>query len=108
MTLEALTPIAFKESGALKTLKAGDRFNLAEHKAQKLLRLAEGKVRIIGEGNEIDHGMWIQFSSPLFGNVTAQVVSLEVGQVWIGSHSVLKQAEPVRIPVAWVKEVYCH
>ena len=90
----------------MRTLKPGERFYLPKEKAEKLLKLAGSKARIVVQGTELQPGMWIQFHSPLFGDVTAQVVSLEVGQVWIGNHSVLKQPETVKIPAAWVQGIY--
>lgn len=106
MILEALTQFDLKISGEVRTLKPGDRFDLSEEYAKKLRRLAGAKVRVIVEGVELQSGMWIQFHSPLFGDCTAQVEAVEVGQVWIGQHSVLKQPERVKIPVSWVQGVY--
>lgn len=105
LTLEALTPFAFKESGALKTVHPGERFCLPGDKARKLLRLAEGKVRVLVDGVDLHPGLWVQFQSPLFGEATAQVEAVEIGQVWVGNHSVLRQDGPVKIPMEWVTRI---
>ncbi len=46
MLIEALIPMNLTLPEGVKTLKAGDRVNLPEDKARKLLNLAKKKVRI--------------------------------------------------------------
>jgi hypothetical protein len=104
LIIEALTSIELKIAGQIKALRPGERLDLPEGKAMKLLRLAVGKVRVMG--GELHSDMWIQFRSPLFGEVMAQVHGLEIGQVWITQHSTLRQAGPVKIPAEWVTRVF--
>ena len=52
MLIEALIPMNLTLPEGVKTLNVGDRVDLPEMKARKLLRLAKGKVQMV---NESDH-----------------------------------------------------
>ena len=107
MLLEALTSLKLKLPEGLKTLQSGERITLPEEKAQKLLRLAKGKVRIVNESSHLHPGVWVEFDSPLFGLCTAKIHHMTLEGCIITNHSVLKgEGEPVTIPAAWVRGVY--
>lgn len=89
-----------------RDFRPGDTITLPDVVAQRLMTLVPGKVKMVDKP-QIQPGVWVEFSSPLFGMVTAKIVSVDVEHLWITSHSVLKGTdEPVRIPVAWVCGVY--
>ncbi|GJL66733.1 MAG: hypothetical protein NPIRA05_17040 [Nitrospirales bacterium] len=107
LTFEALAPLRLRTRTLGRvSVEPGQRLTWPDEAVQQLLEKIPEKIRVIVEGIELQPGMWIQFHSPLFGDCTAQVEAVEVGQVWIGRHSVLKQPQPVKIPVAWVQGVY--
>ena len=61
----------------------------------------------VPSANQLHPGVWVEFYSPLFGMVTAKILSVEVDTVWLTSHSVLKGTdEPCRIPASWIMGVY--
>lgn len=107
LTFEALRPLRLNTRTRGKiSLQPGERLTWPDEAVKQLLEKIPDRIRVVVEGTPIQPGMWIQFFSPLFGDVTAQVLSLEVGGVWITQHSVLRQPEPVKIPVAWIQGVY--
>ena len=71
MLIEALIPMNLILPEGMKILKFGDRVDLPEPKARKLLELAKGKVRQVEP--QLQSGVWIEFFSPLFGMCTARI-----------------------------------
>ena len=104
MILEALTSLKLQLPEGLKTLRSGERITLPEEKAQKLLRLAKGKVRIVHESSDLHSGVWVEFRSPLWGICTARIQEVTLDGCIITNHSVSKgEGEPVTITAAWVR-----
>ena len=56
---------------------------------------------------QLHPGVWVEFSSPLFGWCTARIREVTVAGCIITNHSVLKrEGEPVTIPASWICGVY--
>jgi len=104
LIIEALVPMWLNTLEGRKDLKVGDQVNLTDKQAEKLLRKAKGKVRIVPEANDLHPGVWIEFLSPLFGLCTAKIQSVTLDGCTITDHSILKgEGEPVTIPAAWIR-----
>ena len=103
--VEAMAPMELKVSGQVKILKPGDRLNLPEDKARKLLRLAGGKVRLIPENPNFQPGMWCEWFSPLFGPCTGQIKEVTVSGYIVTKHSVLGPEGAVTIPAEWIVDI---
>ena len=105
MLIEALMPMNLTLPEGVKPLKPGDRVELSEEKARKLLRLAKGKVRLVEP--PLHPGVWIEFFSPFFGMCTARIHEVTVDGCVITNHSVLKgEGEPVTIPASLLCGIY--
>ena len=105
MLIEALIPMNLTLPEGTTTLQPGDRVDLPEEKAQKLFRLAKGKIRVVE--SHLHPGVWIEFFSPLFGPCTAQVDAVTLTGYILSHHSVLPPSEHPEIPAAWVRGIYC-
>ena len=66
------------------------------------------KIRVIGdEPTKLCSGVWVEFSSPVWGMCTARIHEVTVDGCVITDHSVLKgEGEPVTIPASWICGVY--
>lgn len=107
MLIEALISMNLTLPEGMKTLKPGDRVDLPEPKARKLLELAKGKVLVVNDSSQLHPSVWVEFFSPLFGMCTARIHEVRVDGCVITHHSVLKgEAEPVTIPASWICGVY--
>ena len=107
MLIEALIPMNLILPEGMKTLKFGDRVDLPEPKARKLLELAKGKVQVVKDSDQLHYGVWVEFLSPLFGMCTAKIQTVIVDECIITDHSVLKgEGEPVTIPASWICGVF--
>lgn len=67
-----------------------------EDRARKLLQMAGGRVRIVA----LAPGLWVTYDSPLFGELTAEVVGVP-GDGTVTIYQPLTGAV-VAIPLAWV------
>jgi hypothetical protein len=107
LLIEALIPMNLILPEGMKTLKFGDRVDLPEPKARKLLELAKGKVQVVNDSGQLHHDAWVEFLSPLFGICTAKIKEVTIDECIITNHSVLKgEGEPVTIPASWICGVY--
>lgn len=107
LLIEALIPMNLILPEGMKILKFGDRVDLPEPKARKLLELAKGKVQIVNDSSQLHPSIWVEFLSPLFGRCTARIHEVTVDGCIITDHSVLKgEGEPVTIPASWIYGVY--
>ena len=107
LLIEALIAMNLILPEGMKTLKFGDRIDLPEPKARKLLELAKGKVQVVNDSGQLHPSIWVEFFSPLFGRCTAGIREVTVDCYIITDHSVLKgEGEPVTIPASWICGVY--
>jgi len=105
LQIKVLIPIRINLPDGMKMLQAGDRMDLPEKKARKLVKLAKGKVRLVEP--LLHPGVWIEFFSPFFGMCTARIHEVTVDGCVITNHSVLKgKGEPVTIPASLLCGIY--
>jgi len=108
LTFEAITPVRFntKNKGVVK-LEPGQRLTWPTLAVESLLARIPERIRLVESPAQLHPGVWVEFDSPLFGMVTARILSVEVDTVWLTNHSVLKgEDEPCRIPASWIYGVY--
>ena len=107
MIFEAICPLEIKtRTLGTVSLDIGDRVEWPDEAVKMLVQKYPGKARVVKEQPQIQAGVWVEFQSPLFGLVTAKFKSVEVENVWLTDHSVLRgENESCRIPVKWIKTI---
>jgi len=105
MTLQALVNLRLKSAGSVLEVRAGETVDLPQAKGDTLLRKLPGKVRVIpdpspemafdlnanflpdgtlsGTKDFIPSGTRITYRSPLFGEVSGEVIEDKGACVWI-------------------------
>jgi len=108
LTFEAVRPVRLntKTYGVVR-LEPGERLTWPAPVVENLLARIPERIRLVEGPAQLHPGVWVEFKSPPFGMVTAQILSVEVDTVWLTNHSVLKGTdEPCRIPASWIRGIY--
>ncbi len=95
-TLEAVTPVIYRWPGGEVRLQPGERVNLPEDRARRLMQKAGSRVREV-----IKPGTSVRFTSPVFGPCTARVLVHDGETVLVADHEVMG-AGPICIKAAWI------
>jgi hypothetical protein len=102
MRIEPLEPLKIRlPSGEIRVLVPGEPVDLPVEQAHTLLTKAAGRVRVVLPAAPTP-GCWIEYSSPLFGNLQAEVLSVSDGNVSIW-YPLTEQLTV--IPSAWITRV---
>ena len=105
MELTVVQAIKVRMPHGSQDFTPGEVIDLPDKVAQRLMELVPGKVRLVEL--HLHPGVWVEFSSPLFGMCTARIREVTVDGCVITNHSVLKgEGEPVTIPACWICGVY--
>ncbi|MEC4681163.1 MAG: hypothetical protein VST67_10770, partial [Nitrospirota bacterium] len=89
-------------------LQTGERMDVPVRVIAQLHAQLPGKLRVLGdEPPQLHPGVWVEFSSPVWGMCTARIQNVTLEGCIISDHSVLKgEGEPVTIPASWICGVY--
>ncbi len=80
-TLEAVTPVIYRWPGGEVRLQPGERVNLPEDRARRLMQKTGSRVREV-----IKPGTSVRFTSPVFGPCTARVLVHDGETVLVADH----------------------
>jgi len=72
----------------------------------QLLERARGKVRIVNDSLTPAPGLWVVFTSPLFGKCVAGIREVVTDRILITDHGVLGTEEGMAIQPTWIQRVW--